>query len=111
MKQRKLIIGADAVRTKAQHTQPCSDCPWARDALPGWLGSNTIEQWLEAAHGESLIDCHTMTPWQCAGAAIYRANVAKRCRTRDILALPPDAEQAFTSPQEFINHHKRKNEL
>ena len=108
MKQKKLIIGADAIETPCQHSKPCSDCPWARDALPGWLGSMTVEEWLASAHGESLIDCHTMKPWQCAGAAIYRANVAKSCRDQSLLALDVDTERVFSSPQEFIDHHKRK---
>ncbi len=35
---KKFISSEDAVQAKCQHTTPCSDCPWRRDSLNGWLG-------------------------------------------------------------------------
>lgn len=32
---KKLLSSEDAVKGQKQHTKPCSDCPWSREALPG----------------------------------------------------------------------------
>lgn len=89
-----------------QHTKPCSDCPWRRAALPGWLGSLTAEEWLSAVHGEAQIDCHVQFDRQCAGAAIYRANVSKVPRDRTLLVLSPD-RSVFGSRTEFLKYHSK----
>src|ERR1035437_695376 len=81
MRKGQLRCGEQATVTTCQHKTPCVDCPWSKESLPGWLGSNSIGEWLAAAHGDGTIECHTKKKkrgaWQCAGAAIYRANVAK----------------------------------
>jgi len=107
MKRRQLITCDEARPTNKQHTSPCSDCPWARAALQGWLGGLSADKWVKAVHGEAMIECHTILDKQCAGAAIYRANVAKLCRTNDILCLPSDRTTVFSSPSEFTLHHSR----
>ncbi len=103
--KRQLVSSDEAVATKNQHTTPCSDCPFSRSALRGWLGSMTVDEWIQAAHGESLIDCHVTTNQQCAGAAIYRANVCKSPRSKDIITLPPNRKTCFASAMEFKQHH------
>lgn len=105
--ERQLVCGNEAQATAVQHRRPCADCPFARRAYPGWLGRLSVDEWLRAAHGESLIDCHTTTNWQCAGAAIYRANVAKNCYLPGVLKLGPDPRRVFAAPTEFIKHHSR----
>ena len=92
---------------RRQHERPCGDCPWRRIAVPGWLGSLSPQMWLEAVHGESEIECHTRAGLQCAGAAIYRTNVAKRPRERSLLVLPADKVLVFATPREFLLHHTR----
>jgi hypothetical protein len=101
----ELVAGTEAVPAAAQHVRPCGDCPWRRDALPGWLGSLSARDWLAAAHGEATADCHTLAGPQCAGLAIYRANVLKRPRNPAALTLPADREAVFARPDEFLNHH------
>lgn len=96
----------EAKPAKKQHTSPCSDCPWARKSLAGWLGANTVDEWLAAAHGDARIDCHTISNQQCAGAAIYRANVCKLVVDPTILRLPADTMRVF-SFREFRTHHER----
>lgn len=99
----------DATRSDEQHRKPCGDCPFRRKAVAGWLGSMTAEEWLRAVHGEALIDCHTVvgSPQpQCAGSAIYRANVGKLPRDPRIVRLRPDAKTVFATPKEFSEHHK-----
>lgn len=102
----KLITVDEATPAKGQHTKPCSDCPFARDALPGWLAGESPETWLARAHGETKFECHTLLGAQCAGSAIYRANVCKRVRDPEILCLSADRERVFASWAEFLKHHK-----
>lgn len=103
----QLITGDEATPALRQHTKPCSDCPWRRKAIKGWLGSLSPEDWIQAAHGEAYVDCHTRIGVQCAGAATYRANLCKRPRNPCILRLPPDRKAVFANPAEFLEHHKR----
>ena len=106
-KQTQLISSDQAVKAKKQHTKPCSDCPWARTALPGWLGGGKIEDWLMRVHSEELIMCHTLIGAQCAGASIYRANVCKVPKSPDRLRLPSNTKLVFVW-DEFKQHHNKK---
>jgi hypothetical protein len=107
VRRRQLVSADEAVRATSQHTRPCSDCPWRRDALPGWLGSMTADEWTAAVHGEASVECHTLLGAQCAGAAIYRANICKLPRDPRQLRLPKDRAAVFGRPGEFISHHER----
>jgi len=104
---RQCLTVLDAVPAKGQHTSPCSDCPWGRTALPGWLGSMTIDEWLAAARGEARMDCHVASGAQCAGAAIYRRNTGKLPRDPAVLRLEADRALVFATPMEFQAHHAR----
>jgi hypothetical protein len=84
---RRAIISDEAPVSNVQHTHPCTDCPFARTALPGWLGAATREEWVQTLHSDSRIDCHAINGPQCAGAAIYRANVCKMPRDKTLLRL------------------------
>ena len=96
------------LRPATQHTTPCHDCPWRRKAIPGWLGEDEAKDWIERAHGECAVECHTNEGHQCAGMAIYRANVAKSTRYPSlILELPHDTVSVFASPAEFYAHHDK----
>ena len=103
---RQLISSDESLPTDTQPIHPCADCPWSRNALPGWLGGPTVDGWLAFAHSDDVILCHTLIGPQCAGVAIYRANVAKLPRDPDVLRLPADRERVFASPNEFRNHHE-----
>ncbi len=103
--KRRMVCGDDAKRTAKQHVVPCADCPFARTAMPGWLGDMGIAEWIMAVHGESLIDCHVTTNQQCAGAAIFRANVFKSPRDNKLLVLEPNHKLVFSNDAEFGKHH------
>lgn len=105
--RRQCLTTVDAVPAKGQHKKPCSDCPFARHSLPGWLGGATVDEWLYDAHGEGTIPCHVLEGAQCAGAAVYRRNVLKRPRDPAVLVLPADRETVFATPVEFADHHNR----
>jgi hypothetical protein len=94
----------EAVQAKCQHTTACSDCPWRRDSLNGWLGSLTPHEWVQVAHSDSTVECHTLKGAQCAGIAIYRRNVAKMAYPPN-LRLEADKETIFGFPTEFLDHH------
>jgi hypothetical protein len=105
------MVSAEARCTKQQHTAPCGDCPWARKSIKGWLGPYSVEEWKLIAHRDVIVDCHTRKEskdkhWQCAGMAIYRANVVKRCDP-PLLSLPKNETLVF-SWGEFEAHHSEK---
>ena len=78
--------------------------------MKGWLGSMSADEWVAAAHGEDVVDCHALKgpngPWTCAGIAIYRANVCKSPRDPNALRLPADRELVFSNPMQFKEHHE-----
>lgn len=88
-------------------TSPCRECPWRRNSAPGWLGSEqTPEEWVQTAHSEATVECHTDAPRLCAGIAIYRTNVAKMLRDPEVPKLRMDRTTVFDSPKQFIRHHR-----
>jgi len=105
LKQGQLISSDQAVVGKVQHKKPCSDCPWKRDSLAGWLGTSSPEEWISIAHSETMVECLTLLTKQCAGLAIYRRNMCKSPRNPAILVLDSDREIVFSHPTEFMNHH------
>jgi hypothetical protein len=105
--RRKLICAAEAKPSKVQHRTPCSDCPFRRDAIPGWLGGKTPMEFVMQAHGEVIYPCHAKIGPQCAGMAIYRANVCKVPRDGRALSLPPNTRTVFAGIREFVAYHSR----
>lgn len=98
--------------------RPCIECPWVRTATPGHLGPSTAEEWCEVAHSDLPVACHlTVRPgqggkWddgvvrQCAGAAIFRANISKTPRNPSIARGEPDRKLVFAWDDEFVAHHE-----
>lgn len=101
--------------------KPCNDCPWRRNALPGWLGPYSVERWLEVVNTDVPIACHQtlvntddrgVGDWsdesimQCRGAAIYRANTCKLPRDPEVVTGPVDRETVFAHRSEFLGYHR-----
>lgn len=101
---KQLISSDESVVGKKQHTLPCSDCPMARSALPGWLGSASPQEYSNLAHSDEIVDCHVISNMQCAGMAIYRRNVCKWVVDGG-LKLPKDTDIVFANRMEFLDHH------
>lgn len=102
------LISSDINRmSRRQHKTPCSDCPMTRQALPGWLGDYKPGEYVRLAHSDHMVNCHVIVNQQCAGMAIYRANVVKRCDPPN-LRLPKNTDKVFATPMEFLAHHERK---
>lgn len=102
-----MTTGDEAVESDHQHTKPCHDCPWSRKAIPTWLGGSSVDAWLSAAHGETVIMCHCIKNQQCAGAAIFRSNVCKLPRPPNLI-LEEDTKRVFATDMEFIDHHRKE---
>lgn len=91
---------------------PCSECPWRKSAVAGYLGPHSAKEWVRMAHGETAIACHKTIQvdesWegarQCAGSAAFRANVCKRPRDPNVASGPP-REDVFSNNEEFVSHH------
>ena len=93
--------------------RPCNECPWRRNAWAGWLGPLTATQWAKLALSDAPIACHKTIKedyeWegasQCRGAAIFRENIHKSPRDREIVVGPADPETVFDSPIAFLQYH------
>lgn len=106
-KVKQCITSDDAIQRPKQHTKPCSDCPWARRSLRGWLGSLLPMQWLQIAFSDAKEPCHVIDNQQCAGLAIFRTHICKSPRDRTVLVLPKNPKLVFETAQEFLKHHTR----
>lgn len=114
-----------------EQTRPCSQCPFRRKSLPGWLGAASPEGFIDSALSDELMPCHKTVDyespdWQeemmgedssvqhCAGTRIMYRNLQKRSRNWIFLTLEhaacvasvePSAE-VFATREEFLSHHK-----
>lgn len=101
--------------------KPCSDCPFRRKAMPGWLGAADPESFVLEILREHPLPCHQTidycdlnwkAKWEaqvtgkiCAGALILSANMGKLPRDRNFPRMKPDTTTVFARPQEFLDHH------
>lgn len=102
------------------HVQkPCKDCPFSREVKPGALGGSPVNTYIGQAYGPFVIPCHkhcdfTDPDWkqktidtpQCAGVAIFRANIGVSPYLPAMIhTLAPNHDAVFSSPAEFMAHH------
>ena len=101
---------------------PCKECPFRKDAIPGWLGGEEDQlasDYLRLAHSDENVVCHTSVGYAehnvatlrpCAGLAIYRNNVCKKSRdpqaaeAQEFVGKEHKAD-VFASPKEFLDRH------
>ena len=107
---------------RAPRETPCRECPLRRDAMIGWTGAATPEE-LHRAFEAGPMPCHMTVDYdredwrergllmarQCAGQAIYLSNTGARPRVPTVVA-PADHELIFSSPHEFVAHHRSQGE-
>lgn len=98
--------------------KPCRECPFTRSIAPGFTGGADPAVFVGQAVGPFLLPCHMDTRYaeerhspelvQCAGAAIYRANIGAADRLPGaMLRCSPDPAAVFTSPAELLAHHRQ----
>ena len=83
---------------------PCSNCPFKKDTLQGWLGEDRAT---EIAKSDRFV-CHKRNDLQCAGHMVVIPDnlfigMAKLFRF-EINILNQD--KLFSTPEEFIENHK-----
>lgn len=95
---------------------PCKQCPFSRRCEPGALGGSSPAVYIGQSQGSFFLPCHLHTDYddpnwkvdvtrpQCAGAAIYRANLGVAYSER-LLHLPAGHPDVFASHEEFLAHH------
>lgn len=119
-----------------KHTlrKPCNDCPYRKNALPGWTGQADPEWFVDSAlsdaalyqGGATFAPCHktvdySSPTWEddlgdsevCFGALRFAANCCKSPRDPERSAAVRAAgrgDDVFSSPQEFLDHHKTGGE-
>lgn len=99
---------------------PCKECAFRRDSEPGFLGGSPAETFVGQVFGPFMIPCHCACDFddpnwkdkvfetsQCAGTAIFRANLGlERTLPPQLHQLPANHDLVFSSPAEFMAHHK-----
>lgn len=98
---------------------PCAACPFSKAVKPGALGGSEPETYIGQAHGPFLLPCHkacdfddpdwkvkTIDTPQCAGAAIFRANIGVADKMPPAIHALPPSDAVFTSEAAFLAHHK-----
>lgn len=100
-----------------QRKKPCPGCPFSRKCKPGELGGSPVETYIGQAHAPFWLPCHEDANYedkssdvnevaQCAGAAIFRANIGlSLLMPPAILVLPHGGEDVFSTIREFVSHH------
>lgn len=115
-----------------KHTKksPCSECPFRKKSLPGWLGPDTAQAVISRVHGETGYSCHmdlenapaiesgefagyldTSNVEHCAGAVIHANLSCKSYRNPELRAqqdlLKGSKHEAdVLNLKEFTEHHK-----
>lgn len=115
---KKLIVATDPPKHDVK--KPCSQCPWIRTVEPNALGGSDALVYIGQVHGPFFLPCHhdcdfsdpnwkeKVDTQQCAGAAIFRANVGIESMMPDFLhKLPADEEAVFSNAAQFIAHHRK----
>lgn len=101
--------------------KPCSDCPFRRKAMPGWLGASSPEGFIDCMQRDEPLPCHQtidyddpkwLVKWMqqrentgsmCAGALIFMAN---KLQHHPFQKMQPDHENVFSNSVEFVRHHR-----
>jgi hypothetical protein len=102
--------------------KPCSDCPFRRKSMPGWLGAGSPESFIQCINTDDILPCHQTIDYEdrnwkekwaaqttgnvCAGALIMMANMCKHPRDPAFPSMPRDRETVFATPLEFVRHHR-----
>ena len=94
----------------------CSTCPYSRRTSKAYLDTrgDNGEAFLAQAHMPAVLPCHQENDGiatagkcrQCAGAAMFRANVGVANLPEALGRLEADSERVFASNAELLAHHK-----
>lgn len=88
--------------------KPCSNCPFRKDSLKGWLGEERMQEIVNA----DSFTCHkhkSPNRLQCAGHMLLKGdeNAFNRVASAmDIDTQVTGRDLVFTTKEECVNHHK-----
>jgi hypothetical protein len=110
---------------KYNQKKMCSDCPFRKKSIKGWLGPWTAEELQNMIHGENTFICHqeindmseTYSKEEieedgehCVGFLRYRNQVCKRSRDQNQLARQDELkeidDQEVLGAFQLVDHHK-----
>ena len=118
-----MTVTPPKIETIQVMNQPCSDCPFRKKSLAGWLGSyGGPREILDLVNREVPYPCHMTInnePGQeelyredtrlCAGALLYMSKSGKLPRDPELVALVKARRQedktGILTASEFISHH------
>lgn len=104
--------------------RPCSECPFRKIHMPGWLGPWKAQDIVNFVHRDGGLACHrtvrkdgkdTEGVQACAGAAIHMNKSVKCSKHKDMRELQDKMETAPADvidgiikwPHDFIAHHEQ----
>lgn len=102
-----VIHGGGLVMNLPNMKSPCGQCPFRKDTIKGWLGSERMTEILE----EHSFVCHKKTDLQCAGFMILKGNESSfvsLAKSMDLDTGLRGHELIFENKTDCINHHKSK---
>ncbi len=110
-------------KVKSNRKKPCRECPFSRTNIlddGDAPGGSDVRVYIGQIQGPCWLPCHMDKKYegkasnyeeveQCAGAAIFRANVKKSLNIElpdALLFLKEDTKLVFDSFEEFFAHYK-----
>jgi hypothetical protein len=110
---------------KLKIKNPCNDCPFRRNARPGWLGADEADNFVRGAladFSDNPLPCHKTIDYTdpywlkdqypdsalCAGALIFARNQCKNPRDperAEWVRSVDESDNVFRYPWEFYEFH------
>lgn len=84
--------------------KPCSNCPFRKDIVKGWLGRDRMTEIL----GAPSFVCHKKTSMQCAGHMLINGKENHFVRLAGSLGIAlklSGRDQVFDTKADCIEHH------
>jgi len=84
--------------------KPCKDCPFRKDSMKGWLGTDRMTEILDS----DTFVCHKKMDLQCAGHMLLlkKENIFYRMAQAMKIDLGLSGEElVFDNKKDCINHH------
>lgn len=106
----------------------CARCPFRKTSAPGYLGSSSAEEFIDATLSENDMPCHLAVDYEdedwadnledvprCAGSLVFFRNNCKLPKVPElcdaVLGVNTDRETVFSFRHEFLEHHGKKKKI
>ena len=100
---------------------PCTECPFLKTSIPGYLGGFSVSETLDVAKSESKFLCHLTreldSPQECAGRMLFVSKIGKMFRRAGLEKVrtelknntSQETKDKVLSYSEFVKHHENKS--